>query len=87
MTCKITLNLESAYMNCLWKNKLEVLGNPLPVTKEVDWDNSTNFEFEFDMGLAPDFKVSLDKKIKFDYLKIVADQKMVNHYTNDMAKR
>ena len=79
--------LQEAIYKHITENKLEVLGNPLPVTKEVDWDNSTNFEFEFDMGLAPDFKVSLDKKIKFDYLKIVADQKMVNHYTNDMAKR
>ena len=29
----------------------------------------------------------MDKKSKFDYLKIKADKKMIDHYTTDMAKR
>jgi trigger factor len=64
-----------------------VLGNPLPLTTEVDWDNDTDFVFEYEMGLAPEFTVAIDKKGKFDFLKIVADKKMVDHYVNDMAKR
>ena len=39
------------------------------------------------MGLSPAFEVKMDKKSKFDYLKIKADKKMVDHYTADMAKR
>ncbi|MBL6658151.1 MAG: trigger factor [Flavobacteriales bacterium] len=77
---------ESIYKH-ITENKVEVLGNPLPLTNEVDWDNASEFVFEYEMGLAPEFKVTLDKKGKFDYLQIVADKKMVDHYVTDMAKR
>jgi len=79
--------LQEAIYKHITENKVEVLGNPLPLTSEVDWDNATDFTFEYEMGLAPEFKVTLDKKGKFDFLKIVADKKMVDHYVNDMAKR
>ncbi len=79
--------LQEAIYKHITENKVEVLGNPLPLTTEVDWDNSSDFEFEFEMGLAPAFEVKMDKKSKLDYLKIEADKKMVDHYTTDMAKR
>lgn len=79
--------LQEAIYKHITENKVEVLGNPLPLTSEVDWDNATEFTFEYEMGLAPQFKVNLDKKDKFDFLKIIADKKMVEHYVNDMAKR
>jgi trigger factor len=79
--------LQEAIYKHITENKIEVLGNPLPLTAEVDWDNATDFEFDFEMGLAPEFEVKMDKKTKFDFLKIEADEKMVDHYTNDMAKR
>lgn len=79
--------LQEAIYKHITENKIEVLGNPLPLTTEVDWDNATEFNFDFEMGLAPEFEVKMDKKSKFDYLKIEADKKMVDHYTADMAKR
>ena len=59
--------LQEVIYKHITENKVEVLGNPLPLTSEVDWDNSTDFEFEYEMGLAPDFTVTLDKKSKFDF--------------------
>lgn len=79
--------LQEAIYKHITEQKVEVLGNPLPLTTEVDWDNDTDFKFEYEMGLAPEFSVALDKKAKFDFLQIVADDKMVNHYVSDMAKR
>ena len=79
--------LQEAIYKHITDGKLEVLGNPLPLTTEVDWDNDSDFSFEYEMGMAPEFSVALDQKGKFDYFKIVADTKMVDHYTNDMAKR
>ncbi len=79
--------LQEAIYKHITENKVEVLGNPLPLTTEVDWDNASDFDFEFEMGLAPAFEVKMDKKSKLDYLKIEADKKMVDHYTTDMAKR
>ena len=39
------------------------------------------------MGLSPQFEVKMTKKSKFDYLKIEADKKMLDHYTTDTTKR
>ena len=77
---------ESIY-NYITDNKIEVLGNPLPISDDIDWENNTDFDFNFEMGLAPLFEVKLDKKSKFDYLKIEADKKMIDHYSHDVAKR
>lgn len=79
--------IQEGIYNYITENKLEVLGNPLPITKDVDWDHATNFDFEFEMGLSPQFEVKMTKKSKFDYLKIEADKKMLDHYTTDTAKR
>ncbi len=79
--------IQEAIYNYITENKIEVLGNPLPTTTDLDWDNTTEFNFEFEMGLSPAFEVNMDKKSKFDYYKIEADKKMVDHYTSDMAKR
>ena len=83
---EINKMLQEAIYNHITENKIEVLGNPLPLQSNVDWDNSTDFDFEFEMGLSPEFKVAFDKG-KLDYLKIVADEKMVNNYVADMTKR
>ncbi len=50
--------------------KLEVLGQPLPKAddKEYNWDFADNFEFNYELGLAPDFKISFsadDKIIQY----------------------
>lgn len=79
--------IQEGIYNYITENKLEVLGNPLPLTKDVDWDHATNFDFEFEMGLSPQFEVKMTKKSKFDYLKIEADKKMLDHYTTDTTKR
>ncbi|MEJ6734334.1 MAG: trigger factor [Flavobacteriales bacterium] len=79
--------LQEAIYKHITDGKLDVLGNPLPLTTEVDWDNDSDFSFEYEMGMAPEFSVPLDQKGKFDFFKIVADTKMVDHYTTDMAKR
>ena len=79
--------IQECIYNYITENKVEVLGNPLPITTDVDWDNATDFDFEFEMGLSPAFEVNMNKKSKFDYLKIKADKKMVDHYISDMAKR
>jgi len=58
--------------------KLDILGNPLPkVTEEFNWD-ADDFKFEFELGLAPDFKVDLGAKNNITKYKIVADDTMLN---------
>lgn len=58
--------------------KLEILGNPLPVVKEdLDLDKD-DFSFEFELGLAPQFDVDLTKVKNLTQYKIVADDKLLD---------
>jgi trigger factor len=73
------------YLN---ENKIEVLGNPLPkADSQIDWDNQKDFEFLYEMGLAPKFNVELSSKDKFAYKTVKIDEDLVNKYVTDIAKR
>ena len=38
--------------------KVKVLGSPMPVENQsVDWENDTTFNFEFEIGIAPEIDV------------------------------
>ena len=68
--------------------KLRVLGSPMPIDKEpVDWENNTDFNFKYEVGIAPKFDVKITSKDKLNYYKIHADAKIVDSYCNDIAKR
>ena len=67
---------------------VKVLGSPMPVENQsVDWENDTTFNFEFEIGIAPELDVQITKKDKLPYYKIEADEKLVDTYANDIAKR
>ena len=60
----------------LTDNKVEVLGQPLPVlddTKEFKWDNTDEFQFNYELGLAPAVDVEITSKDKFTAYNIKAD--------------
>ncbi len=68
--------------------KVKVLGSPMPKdTHQVDWENTSTFTFEFEIGLSPDLDVKITKKDKVKYYQIQADNKLVDNYANDIAKR
>jgi trigger factor len=61
--------------------KLQVLGEPLSSQehqKPIDWENDENFEFAFDVALAPEIEVPLSKEDKLDYFTIKVSDDMVN---------
>lgn len=62
-------------------NHLHILGEPLPSETEqpeVDFDTQEDFEFCFDVALAPEIKVELSKADKLPYYQIKIDDEMVN---------
>lgn len=62
----------------LKEEKIDILGNPLPVLKEVlDWTAET-LSFDFELGLSPAFEVDLSGKNKITHYQITADDKMIN---------
>ncbi|MES2107464.1 MAG: trigger factor [Bacteroidota bacterium] len=57
--------------------KLEVLGQPLPKRdddKEYNWDFADNFEFNYEIGLAPEFDVDFSSKDKITQYVIKVDE-------------
>ena len=58
--------------------KIAILGNPIPKEgSEIDW-NSDQISFEFEIGLSPEFEVSLKNKKAIESFEIEADAKMIN---------
>ena len=69
--------LNDTLSNYIAEQKLEILGQPLPKMddeREFKWDNTDDFEFDYELGLAPDFDVNLSSKDKFTEYVIKADK-------------
>ncbi|WEK18208.1 MAG: trigger factor [Candidatus Pedobacter colombiensis] len=71
-------NLLSETLNKhLTDNKVEILGQPLPVmddSKEFKWDYTDEFEFDYELGLAPAIDVAITSKDKFTQYVVKADE-------------
>lgn len=71
----------------LTEEKLDVLGNPLPKQQDnFNWD-AEEFAFEFELGLAPEFEVSLKTKKPITHYKIIADKKMISEQVDRLRKQ
>ena len=79
--------LQSSLNEYVTKEKLNILGNPLPKKQEnFSWDNE-NFTFEFELGLSPDFKVDLPAKDKITKYNVVADQALIEEEIKNITER
>lgn len=72
-------------------NDLKILGSPLPKEDdEMPEFNPTEFpsmEFNYEIGLAPDFSVKISDKDKFTKYKVKVDDALIEKYTDDLARR
>lgn len=63
------------------ENKLNVLGEPMPNETEqqpINFDTQEDFEFCFDVALAPEIKIELSKGDKLPYYQVAIDEEMLN---------
>lgn len=69
--------------------KLDILGDPIPKNDEHSFDpgKSDEFTFTFELGLAPEFEISLSKKQKLTRYLIEPDAKMIADYVDNYARR
>ena len=68
---------ESLY-NYISDNKLNILGEPMTAEDQtIDLDAEENFTFKFDIALAPEINVTVDKNIKVPYYNIAVSDDMV----------
>lgn len=78
--------LSDTLNNYLTEQQLEVLGQPLPKvddSKEYNWDFADNFEFNYEVGLAPEFIVDITSADQLTNYKIkVDDETLASRISN-----
>ncbi|WP_333663605.1 trigger factor [Chishuiella changwenlii] len=72
----------SDYINT---EKLSILGNPVPVMNDIDWD-AEQLNFDFELGLAPEFDVDLSK-VEIETYKVKVADDEVQKYVDNFASR
>ncbi len=69
------------------ENKVEMLGFPLPKESKADFGIDEDFEFTFDIALAPKFTVDLSAADRVDYYDINVSDEMVDQQVKMYAQR
>ncbi len=65
------------------ENRIDILGNPLPKEdSHVDFDNQTEFEFQYDLGLAPKMNIELSAKEKYFYYSVLVNDELINKHVD-----
>jgi trigger factor len=77
----------NAVINYIRDNKLNVLGEPLPVeVKEVNLDEA-DYTFEYEIGIAPNIEVSLNKDVTLPYYEIEVSKDMIDEQNASLCER
>ena len=74
----------------LHDEKVEILGDPLPKDNDqeiINFDTQEDFNFTFELGLAPQFEIKLSKKNKVNNYQIEVDEKMKSDYISNYTRR
>lgn len=84
-----TLNHEvyDAVIKYIREEKLHVLGEPLPVeVKEITLTDK-DYTFEYEIGLAPELNIEIDKKVELPYYKIEVSDEMIEEQDKSLRER
>jgi trigger factor len=81
--------LNDTLNNYITESKLEVLGQPLPKiddSKEFNWDFTDEFEFVYELGLAPEFDLEFSSKDKLTYYTVKVDEETLASRITNLRK-
>ena len=76
--------------NYIKDNKVNMLGEPLPNEEKqqnIDFDTMDEFDFVFDIALAPEFKAEVSTKDKVDYYTIEVSDEMIDNQVKMYTQR
>ena len=77
----------NAEVNYIQENKLNVLGEPLPVeVKEISLEMK-DYTFEYEIGVAPELNITLDKTTTLPYYPIEVSQEMHDQQDKMLRER
>lgn len=87
---EVSKMVTDAINNYISEEKLNLLGNPIPVEENGfsgDFSNPTDFEFVYEIGFPPQIDVSITKKDSFDFEKVDVNQDLINKQAEDIRRR
>jgi trigger factor len=70
-------------------NKIDILGQPLPKvdeSKEFNWDYTDEFEFKYELGLAPEFDLDFSDKDSIPHYQIKIDSETLEARIKNIRK-
>lgn len=77
-----------AVTNYIRDNKVDVLGQPIPVSAgELDYKNQKDFTFEYEVAIAPAIDLGVNKDMHVPYYDIEVSDKMVDDQDEAFRKR
>ncbi len=78
-----------AAFDYIGKEKIDYVGDVMPAEEqgELDFENSTEHDFIFEVGLAPEVNIELSAKDKLTRNLIKADKEMYNGYRDNFLRR
>jgi len=82
--------VSESIFNYLKEENVRILGEPLPhkdQDQKVDFEKDTEFEFLFDLGLAPELNLEITAKDKVPVYKIKVDKKQLEEYKEQLLQR
>ncbi len=84
---EVNKRLQTSLNDYLNNEKIDILGNPLPVPIDtLDW-TADSFSFDFELGLAPEVEVKLPNKRSVIRYDIQADDKFVDEQLERLQKQ
>lgn len=69
------------------ENDLNVLGNPIPDKSNAIDEDAKEFTLNFKVGVAPEFDVEIDKKVKIPYYNIEVSEEMIDRQDESLRRR
>ena len=76
-----------AVIKYIRENKLNILGEPLPMNvTEINLDDK-DYTFEYEVGLAPEIEVKLGKDVKLPYYDIEVSKEMIDEQDANFRER
>ncbi len=71
------------------ENKLRVLGQPLPSNEAIhnDWDEPGEFNFQYEVGMAPAIEVEMSDKLGVEMPMVEVDEALLDKEVADLCRR
>lgn len=82
--------LNKSIYDHITENKLNILGNPLPIEDEkikIDWNQPSDFEFKYELGLAPEILPDLPGRLKYTKYQPKINEALIDKQIDDFARR